>query len=58
MPDHNKCHIQQHLKGLDSRQTLVGDTSIVSRSLTKKISLLSVALRVKKENTIYFVKNP
>jgi len=29
VPDKNKQHIQQALKGLDSRQTLFGDTSIV-----------------------------
>jgi len=47
VPDHNKCHIQQLLKGLASRQTFLGDTSIVENSLTQKMSLLKVALWVR-----------
>jgi len=58
VPDHSKWHIQQHLKGLDSRQTLVGDAGIVSLSLTQKMNLLNAALWVKKEITIYCVKSP
>jgi len=35
---------------------LVGDAGIVNLSLTQQMNLLNVALRVKKEITIYFVK--